>query len=103
MDKQKLKQFQRLAGEYQKRVAKIYDEENKGSYFHYEWKTNEDKKGVTWENGGETLINTGRDIISKAMILYAPEFRALYTKSNEIRKSMDFEATCRYFCSPVHS
>ncbi|MBI5148269.1 hypothetical protein HZA33_01165 [Candidatus Pacearchaeota archaeon] len=90
MDKDKLKQFKGLSEEYLEKVARTYDERNRGSYFHYDWKINRDNKGITWDNGGEKLIKNGRDLVSRSMVLYSPEFQRLYHQIEEIRESNNY-------------
>src|SRR3989344_8156691 len=90
MNKNKLEQFEKLSEEYLEKVAKEYDKRNKGSYFHYDRIINKDNKGIEWNDGGKELSDHGRNLISKAMLLYLPEFQKLYHKINELCESNDF-------------
>lgn len=90
MTQEKLKQFEALSKEYDDNITKQYDERNKGSYFHHDWEINKANGGIIWDNGGNELIDKGRKLISKAFILYSPEFQELYDQIDEIRNSNNF-------------
>ena len=92
----RLKDFQRLKGEFDIEVLRAYDDKLKGNYFIHQFEPNRDGKGIDYNTGGRELAQNGAKIIIPAVNLFASDIMGLYPRiKKEYYDSLDSETSHR--------
>lgn len=86
-NKDQIKEFEGSLKKYRLQIVEPYDSKNRGSYFHWDREPNEND-GITYDNGMK-LIEQGIQIISDAVLLYAPSFQDIQNRINQTQTESD--------------
>jgi len=70
----RLEDFQRLKGEFDTEVLRVYDSKLKGNYFIHQSEPNRDGRGIDYNTGGRELAQNGARLIVPAVNLFANDF-----------------------------